>query len=175
MKPRDQAFQQFLQRVWRDDVRPLLAASHPQTRAASARGVAKAGAAFGLLLDGALRLRGKPFTRALTTFGGQIGAMLPDAFDWRWFGTAPRESREQVAERLVHQASALELAEACALLGVSIDVGDDDLRRAWHEAAARWHPDRATNEQERDEFHLRFVALQAAYERIRAARASKLQ
>jgi DnaJ-class molecular chaperone len=59
--------------------------------------------------------------------------------------------------------------DALELMGLRADSTREALRAQWHEAARRYHPDKAAGEAQRVEFHYRFLAYQAAYERLSAA------
>lgn len=167
----DEAFRAFVQRVWRDDVAPVLR-DHRGQRAASARWLGSAAGGAGLLLDGVLRLRGRPFTRMLTVIGASAGAMLPDLLDWSWLRShASDADRAVLADAASRRAAEFQDAEAMALLGLTPPCTDDGLRAAWREAAHRWHPDRA-DAARRDEHRLRFIACQKAYERLEASLAA---
>ncbi len=163
----DEALRRFLQRVWREDVRPLLAGSHPEHRRTGARLGGSFGAAGGILLDKLFRLRGRPFMRAFTVMGSSLGALLPDVWDWRWFrGGADAAARETIAREAQRRAAAMEEAEALELLGLEPTAARDDLKRAWRLASQRWHPDKSPDEASRAEYQLRFVTLHAAYDRL---------
>jgi hypothetical protein len=165
----DMAFREFLQRVWQHDVMPLLRDRRAQQRANAARVTGKIAAAGGLLVDSLFRLRGRPFARFMTVMGSSMGAMLPDLWDWRWLRNAPEEDRAVVAAQVGRRASELAETEALAMFELSPTAGVEELRDAWREVAQRWHPDKAANEADRHEYRLRFVAYQAAYERLCAA------
>ena len=164
------AFRQFLRRVWRDDVAPLLRDQRAAQRRQAARTGGKLAAASGLAIDGLLGLKGKPFTRFLTVVGSSFGAMLPDVWEWKWFQTqtTPPE-RAAAADVIGRRAAELPEREALALFGLSPSATRAQLREAWREQARRWHPDRAPDGATRAEYHVRFVAHQAAYERLCAA------
>jgi curved DNA-binding protein CbpA len=53
-------------------------------------------------------------------------------------------------------------------LGVARDASDQDIKRAYHQAALQWHPDK--NPRNREEAELRFKEITAAYEVIGNAR-----
>lgn len=163
------AFHRFLRRVWERDVRPLLTGAQQQRRSRFARAGGRAAAAAGLMIDGLLRLRGRPFTRFLTVMGASAGAILPDMFEWDCFAALRPEERaaaEQAVERAARDAPD---AEALTLLGLSPGASLDDLKAAWRKRAQQWHPDKAPDECSRAEHQLRFVTYQAAYERLLAA------
>ncbi len=166
----DDPLRAFLQRVWREDVTPLLRGNRADQRAKSARATGKAAAAAGLFFDTLLKLRGRPFTRALTVLGSSVGAMLPDAWDWKWLrDTADDRTRAAVAEQMRRRAAELPDREALQLFGLRADATLDDLKTVWRAISRRWHPDHAPDEQTRAEHHLRFVTYRAAYERLRDA------
>ncbi len=169
--PRDvdnEAFRRFIRRVWQDDVAPLLR-NRVEERRKAARVTGKLAAGTGLALDSLLRLRGRPFTRFMTVVGSSFGAMLPDVFEWSWLRSADADARQAVADTVQRKAADLGDVEALALFDLTSEASADDLKRAWHNAAHRWHPDRAADDAARAEHHLRFVAYQAAYERLRSA------
>lgn len=161
-------FRQFIRRVWRDDVTPLLRDRLDQRRKA-ARVTGRIAAGTGLAIDALFRLRGRPFTRFMTVVGSSFGAMLPDVFDWSWLRSADAEAQRTVADAARRRAAGLSDAEALRLFELSPGASADELKRAWHAVAHRWHPDRAPDEGARVEHHVRFVSYQAAYERLRAA------
>lgn len=139
-------------------------------RAAAARRGVQVGGVAGLALDGLLRLRGRPFTRMLTVLGGRFGALLPDTWDWGWFssGASARE-RSVIEERVLRRARELADDEALRLLGLPPTASPEALKSAWREHARRWHPDLAPDGAQRAEYRVRFIAYQAAYERLRSA------
>lgn len=165
----DEAFRAFLRRVWQHDVRPLLHDRRAAARSRAARLGGKIAASTGLFVDSLLGLKGRPFARFMTVLGASAGAMLPDVWDWSWFRRADDADRELVADRLAARAAALEDEEALALFGLTPQASEEALRNAWRETARRWHPDCAADESLRREHHARFVAYQAAYERLQHA------
>ena len=103
-----EAFRRFLRRVWQEDVGPLLRDQRAVQRKKSARVAGTAAAGAGLLLDGLLRLRGKPFTRFMTVVGSSLGALLPDVWDWEWLrDSADAAEQAAVAEGVQRQAARL--------------------------------------------------------------------
>lgn len=168
--PEDEAFRRFLRRCWQQDVVPLLRGQRAEQRRKAARVGAKVAAAGGLLIDSLLRLRGKPVTRFLTVLGSSAGAMLPDVWD---NGLLRRvldpQQRARVAWRVQQRAAELELAEALELTGLDPAASREQMRAQRRSVLARWHPDRAGDEAQREDYRLRFVALQAAFERIEQA------
>lgn len=163
-------FRRFLRRVWRQDIAPLLKGERAAQRRRAARlGGTLAGGA-GLLVDSLLNLKGRPFTRALTVLGSTVGAILPDAWSWRWLREqATLRQRRVVEQRVTARAGMLPVEQALALFDLAPRASRRELRRAWHAFSRRWHPDRAADAAARAEHHLRFVAGQAAYERLKAA------
>lgn len=171
--PADAAFRRFLQRVWQHDVVPLLRDRRAGQRRTTARVGGKLAAAGGLLVDSLFRLRGRPFARFMTVMGSRLGAMLPDLWDWRWLReSADAADRAVLADQLGRRAAELPEADALALFGLAPTATADDLRDAWRAAAARWHPDKAATDAERREHQVRFVAYQAAYDRLATAYAA---
>jgi len=165
----DAAFQQFLRRVWRQDVAPLLRGRRAEQRARLARlGGAVAGAT-GRAIDSLLRLRGRPFARAMTVMGSRLGAIIPDAWDWQWLRRARAGVRRLAEHQARRRAEALDDAEALRLFDLPPTATHDEFRRAWHDISRRWHPDLAKDEAQRCEYHLRFVAYQAARRRLEEA------
>lgn len=165
----DEAFQRFLRRVWRTDIRPLLNDRLAGQRRAAARAGSSAAGSAGLLVDRLLGLKGRPFARAMTVLGGSLGAMLPDVWDWRWLRETADESQRAAAHEGIRRCAAdLEEDEALALFGLDGRAARDELRSAWRQASKRWHPDLASDEQRR-EHHLRFISYQCAYERLERA------
>jgi hypothetical protein len=166
----NEAFRRFLRRVWRDDVTPLLRGENAAQRRSAAQKGGKLAAATGLFLDSMFGLRGRPFTRSLTVLGSTLGALLPDAWDWKWLReqAGPRQ-RQVVAEQVQRRAADMPLAEALQLFQLSPQATQDELKQAWREISQRWHPDKAPDEARRAEYHVRFVAYRAAYDRLRVA------
>src|SRR5262245_59841303 len=111
----DLAFQRFLQRVWRDDVGPLLRGRQADQRRKAARIGGTVAGTGGALLDRMLGLRGRPFSRAMTVLGSTLGAILPDAWDWNWLRKAAPHEREAVAEEVQRRAANLPDADALEL------------------------------------------------------------
>lgn len=168
--PADEALARFMRRIWRQDIAPLLRDRRARERRRIARLGGQVAAAGGLLVDTVFRLRGKPFTRFMTVMGASLGAMLPDAWDWRWLReSATPDEREEVARRVRRRAAELLDREAGALLGVRPEAGVEAIKLAWRQAARRWHPDRAPDAARRAEYQVRFIAYQAAYERLMSA------
>jgi len=163
----DAALGGFLRRVWKEDVGPLLRDKRAEQRRKSARVGGKIAATGGLLIDSLFHLRGRPFTRAMTVMGASLGAMAPDVWDWKWLrSSATDQQRQVVNERIKRRAAELPEADALALFNLTPADGRTRLKQAWREISQRWHPDKAPNEEARFEYHLRFVAYQAAYERL---------
>jgi DnaJ-domain-containing protein 1 len=162
----DTALSEFLRRVWREDVAPLLRGRRAEQRRKAARMGGRVAAAGGLLVDTVFRLRGKPFTRFMTVMGARLGAMAPDVWDWKWFSRADRAVREEVTRQVQRRAAELAEAEARALLGVGARADGEAIKHAWREAARRWHPDKAADDMQRAEYRLKFIAYQAAYARL---------
>lgn len=169
-KSPDDAMQRFIQRVWTSDVAPLLRGERAEQRRKSARTAGKVAAVGGLAIDRLLGLRGRPFTRFMTVMGSSIGAMIPDAWDAKWFGSKASAEQRDAAEACI-RAGAADLAnsEALALFGLDESATLDELRSEWRAASQRWHPDHAVDAEQRGEFQARFIAFQSAYERLRAA------
>lgn len=166
----NEAFRRFLQRVWRDDVAPLLRDERGPQRRKAARVGGKIAAATGLFVDGLFGLKGKPFGRFMTVMGSSLGALLPDAWDWGWLRESASAEQRAVTERQVaRRAAELVDAEALALFDLDSRATRDELKSVWREMLQRWHPDKARDEPQRCEFHIRFLAYQAAYERLCAA------
>lgn len=163
----NEAFRKFVRRVWQQDVAPLLSGERADQRRKSARVAGKAAAATGLFVDGVFGLKGKPFARFMTVVGSSFGAMLPDAWDWNWLrDRATGEQRAAVADNIRKRAAELAEDEALALFDLTPTASRTDLKQAWHDVARRWHPDRAPSAQAQPEYHLRFVAFQAAHQRL---------
>jgi len=169
----DEAMQKFIRRVWTTDVAPLLRGERTEQRRKSARTAGKVAAAGGLAIDRLFGLRGRPFTRFMTVMGSSLGAMIPDAWDAKWFGSSASAAQRDAAEACFRAGAAeLEESEALALFGLDERATLEDLRAAWRSASRSWHPDRATDAAERAEFQARFVACHAAYERLQDAYAA---
>lgn len=166
-QPTDAALGKFLRRVWRSDVEPLLRGKRAAQRRKSARVGGKVAATGGLVLDTLFRLRGRPFTRAMSVMGSSFGALLPDVWDWGWLrSSATREQRKVVADQIKRRAAELPEADALALFDLPATASQEQLKQAWRTVSQRWHPDKAPSEAERPEHHVRFVTYQAAYERL---------
>ena len=170
-KPKsDVALGRFLRRVWKHDVEPLLRDQRASQRRSSARAGGRIAATGGLLLDSLFGLRGRPFTRAMTVMGSSLGAMLPDVWDWKWLrSSATQKQRRVVADQVERRAAELPEADALALFGLTAHATRAELKQAWRAVSKRWHPDKAPDDSARAEFHLRFVAYQAAYHRLESA------
>lgn len=166
----NEAFRRFLRQVWKTDVAPLLRDHRAAQRAKTARVTGKMAAATGLLVDGLLRLKGRPFARFMTVVGSSLGALLPDVWDWRWLREAADADEQEVVKEQVRRAAAeLPEADALALFGLRPSATADELKHAWRQVLQRWHPDKAPTEKRRREHHVRFLAYKAAYERLCAA------
>lgn len=166
----DEAFRRFLRRVWQDDVRPKLRDERAAQRARTARFAGKAAGATGLFVDTILRLKGRPFGRAMTVMGASLGAMLPDMWDWRWLRESASDAqRKFVGDRVRRRAAKLPEADALDLFGLRPSATQDDLKHAWRSVLQRWHPDKAPDDTTRHEYHVRFLAYKAAYERLSEA------
>lgn len=166
----NEALRLFMRRVWCEDVQPLLQGARAAERRTAARVTGKAAAAAGLFVDGVFGLKGKPFTRFATVVGASLGAMLPDVWDWEWFReSATTEQRDAVASQVKRRAAELPEADALALFELAPSATREELKHAWREIARSWHPDRASHDAQREEFRLRFVAFNAAYERLESA------
>lgn len=170
MNSRTEPLDNFVRRVWRDDIAPLLRDRRAAQRRKTARVGGRAAASAGLLLDGILGLRGKPFARFMTVIGASFGAMVPDVLDWSWLGqTADDSDRQAADDQLLRRAAELDDAEALNLFGLRNSDSFDALKSAWRAAAQRWHPDKARTPSESAEFRMRFVTYQATYDRLRRA------
>ncbi len=163
----EEAFRRFLRRVWQHDINPLLRGQYAAQRRTTARVGGKIAASAGLLVDGILRLRGKPFTRFMTVFGSSMGALLPDVWDWSWLrDRAAQTQRKVVEEQVQRRAAELPESEALALFRLAPSATREELKAAWRGVSQRWHPDKAPDDRRRAEYHVRFVAYQAAYRRL---------
>jgi hypothetical protein len=166
----DAALARFLRQIWQTDVEPLLRGKRAAQRRKSARVGGKVAATGGLVLDTLFRLRGKPFTRAMTVMGSSIGAMLPDVWDWKWLRrSATREDRQVVSDQVRRRAAQLPEADALALFDLAPTASRAELKESWRALSQRWHPDKAPDDEQRPEYHVRFITYQAAYERLCAA------
>lgn len=162
----DQPMQAFLRRVWREDVQPLLRGRHASQRASAARYLGKAAGLGGGLVDKALGTRGRPFTRFLTVLGSTFGALLPDVWDWEWLRGADARQRRHVEEQVSRRAAELQESEALLLLGLRPDATSTEARERWRELARRWHPDKATEDAQRAEHQVRFIAYRQGYDAL---------
>ncbi len=165
----DETLRRFLHSVWQHDVRPLLRGRKADQRRKSARIGGRIAATGGLVLDSLLHLRGRPFTRAMTVLGSSLGAMLPDAWDWKWLRQADARQRKVVDEQIRRRAARLPEADALALFALPATASREDLKHKWRTISQRWHPDKAPDDDSRAEYHVRFVAYQSAYERLSVA------
>lgn len=164
---RDEALGRFLRQVWKSDVEPLLRGKYAAQRRKSARVGGKVAATGGLVVDTLLRLRGKPFTRALSVLGSSFGAMLPDVWDWQWLRTsASKEDRRVLTDQVKRRAQRLSDTEALRLFGLASTASYEQLKHAWRIVSQRWHPDKATDPQQRREYQVRFIACKAAYDHL---------
>lgn len=172
----EERLSRFVTRVWRSDIEPLLRGRLAKQRAATAKAGGAMAAAGGALLDGLFRFRGKPFTRALTVLGSTLGAILPDAWDWKWLRTdADEEQRRVIDEQVRKRASELPEQEALDLFDLPPTAPLEELRHAWRALSLRWHPDKAPDDARRREYEIRFVTYKTAYELLlRAYEASRL-
>jgi hypothetical protein len=165
----ERAFRVFLRRVWKRDVAPLLRERQPERRRRTARAGGKLAGATGLAVDSLFHLKGRPFTRFMLTMGASVGAMLPDIWDWQWFRAAGAAAQKLTEQRVRRAAGELPEAEALELFGLAPSADRAELKRVWRAASKRWHPDKAPDAASRDEHRLRFVAYQAAYQRLSEA------
>ena len=162
----NQALRRFLRRVWREDVAPLLRGKRAAQRRRAARVSGKVAAATGLFVDGVFGLKGKPFTRFMTVVGSSFGAMLPDVWDWDWLSQSAKSERKVVVEQVRRRARKLPEADALELFGLPESATPEELKEAWRTVSQRWHPDKAPDQEHRAEYHVRFLAYRAAYERL---------
>jgi len=162
----NQALRRFLRRVWREDVAPLLRGKRAAQRRKAARVSGKVAAATGLFVDGVFGLKGKPVTRFMTVVGSSFGAMLPDVWDWDWLRQSDKSERKVVGEQVRRRARKLPEADALELLGLPESATRDESKEAGRTVSQRWHPDKAPDQQHRAEYHVRFLAYRAAYERL---------
>jgi hypothetical protein len=167
---REEHFSRFVQRVWTADVAPLLRGRLAEQRKTGARWGGTTAAAGGALLDGLLRLRGRPFTRAMTVLGSTLGAMVPDLWDWEWLRrSAGDQERRVLDEQVRRRAAELPEDEALSLFDLPASATIEELRHAWRAMSLRWHPDKAPDEARRREYEVRFVTYQSAYNRLSEA------
>jgi hypothetical protein len=163
----NEAFRRFLRRVWQHDINPLLRGEYALQRRTSARVGGKLAASAGLLVDGILGLRGRPFARFMAVLGSSFGALLPDVWDWSWLRNhAGQKQRKVVAEQVQRRAAELPVLEALAIFRLPPTASREELKDAWRAVSKRWHPDKAPDDPRRAEYHVRFVAYQAAYRRL---------
>ncbi|MGE3180855.1 MAG: J domain-containing protein [Phycisphaerae bacterium] len=171
MKDHEAAYREFLNRVWRKDIFPLIASSDPLGRRKFAVRGAQVAAAAGMTVDKVLGLRGRPFTRAFTVVGGTLGAVTPDLWDWNWVRAVSRSIKEEVVqEKLDRGVRDLKVDEALAVFGLEKGASREEITRAWRVLAKKWHPDHAPDDSARLEYAMRFKTYSAIYEQLCAAR-----
>jgi DnaJ like chaperone protein len=116
--------------------------------------------------------------RALIDFARKDGSLSPaERGVIERLGAGLACPPERVAQWLAdrgHPAEGPALAECYRLLGISAGVSDEELTRAWRRALAQHHPDklqgRGAGREEIEQAATKTRELQAAYQRIMAAR-----
>ena len=165
----NESLRRFYRRVWKQDVAPLLRGARQAQREKAARTSGSIAASAGLLADKLLGLKGRPFARFMTVMGASLGAMLPDVWDWEWLRSADETQRRVVDDQVRRRAAELPEAEALALFGLAPTAERDDLKKSWREVSLECHPDKAVDNAQRAEFHLKFLTYSSAYEQLSQA------
>jgi hypothetical protein len=161
MPDADDSLQRFYRRLWQQRILPSLSHEQQDKQLHRTRQTARWASAGGRFIDSLLGLRGRPFTRALTSLG--VDLSLPKTWDWNWVSRQSDQTRQRIDSAAQAETARLENTQALALFGLDPSASLDDLRAAWHAAAHRWHPDRARTDEQRCQAHTRFITLQATY------------
>ena len=74
-----------------------------------------------------------------------------------------------VDDQVRRRASELPEVEALALFGLTPTAERDHLKKSWREVSLECHPDKALDDAQRAEFHLKFLTYRSAYERLSQA------
>lgn len=74
-----------------------------------------------------------------------------------------------VSDQVKRRAAQLPEADALALFDLAPTASRAELKESWRALSQRWHPDKAPDDEQRAEYHVRFITYQAAYERLCAA------
>jgi hypothetical protein len=82
MPDADDSLQRFYRRLWQQRILPSLSHEQQDKQLHRTRQTARWASAGGRFIDSLLGLRGRPFTRALTSLG--VDLSLPKTWDWNW-------------------------------------------------------------------------------------------
>lgn len=162
-----------LRQSWLEDLLPLLQDRSMSTRVGRAGLFAVIGAVVGEVADVACQAYFKKKLGFGAILGGAAGAaagaFTPEIMDWAAaYERLDEGQREYVDERVRERVASQELIEQLSYFDLSPTATADELRKAWKRKAAELHPDR----NKASDAHVRFVALNAAHERLRDAYAS---
>lgn len=157
--------------LWRSDLAALLKDDLAERRKATGGAVGGLTGRVGRAVDRLFKLPGRPFSRSLGVLGATVGATLPDA--WKTIIDAHRAlgsaARKLIEKHVLAATDRLPEERTLRLFGLTPRATREELHQAWRRVAAAWHPDRAPDEAERVRYHYRFVAYQAAYDRLKLA------
>ncbi len=159
-----------LRQTWSEDLLPLL-----QHRTISARfGRAGIFAAIGAVVGEVADLACQAYFKKKLGFGAILGgaagaaagAFSPEIMDWAAaYERLDPEQRDSVddriRERIVHQ----DLIEQLSYFDLPPNASLDEFRKSWKRKASQLHPDR----NKAPDAHVRFVAINAAHERLAEA------
>lgn len=159
-----------LRQSWLEDLLPLLQDRSMATRVGRAGLFAAVGAVVGLVADMACQAYFKKKLGFGAILGGAAGAAAgsfsPEIMDWAAaYERLDPEQRDSVDDRIRDRITHQELIEQLSYFDLPPTATADALRKAWKRKAAELHPDR----NKASDAHVRFVALNAAHERLRDA------
>jgi hypothetical protein len=158
-----------LRQSWLEDLLPLLQDRSISTRVGRAGLFGVVGAVVGEIADMACQAyfkRKLGIGTLLGAAGAAVGAFSPEIMDWAAaYERLDADQREYVDERVRKRVVSQELIEQLSYFDLPPTATADELRKAWKRKAAEFHPDR----NKASDAHVRFVALNAAHERLRDA------